>query len=302
MQLERVVIGMDFSDPAVAAARWTARHFARGAELVLVHAIHIPEPPSFLRARFPPADQLVETARQGADKRLRELSLSLGAKRIRLQVKVGRPAEEVARLAVEFGADLIVVGKHGERPAPWQRLGSTAERVLRFAHVPVLLATGVRDAAPSKFLVPLDDDAATPWVLQWAQFLGPRFAATVRALHVVSYAVLSHVLSVAAITRGAELSTAEVQEEFREETDRWVQRLVKTGFEPERVNCEVAFGDPAQEILVAAERLAPDLIVMGRSGAGRIRRALIGSVAGEVLRHATCPVLVVPEPEDEIVE
>ena len=300
MQFERVVVAMDFNDPAVAAAVWTARHFSRGAELVLVHCIHIPEPPTFLRARFPPHEELVETARVGAEKRLREISGTLAAERIWAQVRVGRPAEEVARVASEFSADLTVVGKHGDRPAPWQRLGSTAEQVISHSQIPVLLATRVPSTAPRKLLVPLTDAAVTAPVLQCARFLSQRFDATVHSLHVVSLAVLSHVLSVAAINTRVDLNPEQVQQEFREETDRWVERLVKTGLHTERVSCEVAFGDPAHEIVVAAERLDVDLIVMGRRSASSIRRALVGSVTREVLRNAQCPVLVITEPEDEI--
>jgi nucleotide-binding universal stress UspA family protein len=52
-------------------------------------------------------------------------------------------------------------------------------------------------------------------------------------------------------------------------------------------------GDPGGSIAAAAEAEAADLVVVGtrgRSGAGRM---LLGSVSDHVVRHATCPVLVV---------
>jgi nucleotide-binding universal stress UspA family protein len=52
-------------------------------------------------------------------------------------------------------------------------------------------------------------------------------------------------------------------------------------------------GDPGGSIAAAAEAEQADLIVVGtrgRSGAGRM---LLGSVSDHVVRHATCPVLVV---------
>lgn len=52
-------------------------------------------------------------------------------------------------------------------------------------------------------------------------------------------------------------------------------------------------GSPAQEILEAARRLAPDVIVMGTHGRGGVRRLVLGSVTAEVLRRAPCPVLTV---------
>jgi len=52
-------------------------------------------------------------------------------------------------------------------------------------------------------------------------------------------------------------------------------------------------GMDAPEILRHARELACDLIVMGTHGRGGVARALLGSVATEVLRHAPCPVLAV---------
>jgi nucleotide-binding universal stress UspA family protein len=56
-------------------------------------------------------------------------------------------------------------------------------------------------------------------------------------------------------------------------------------------------GKPASEIVQAARTWPADLIVIGSHGRSRVQRALLGSVADEVLRHAPCPVLVVRFPE-----
>jgi len=74
MGFERIVVGIDFSPASFEAARWTARHFACGTELVLAHVIAIPEAPPIVRSRFPRRDLVVDTVRVGAETRLRELS------------------------------------------------------------------------------------------------------------------------------------------------------------------------------------------------------------------------------------
>lgn len=53
-------------------------------------------------------------------------------------------------------------------------------------------------------------------------------------------------------------------------------------------------GDPATEIVKAARQCHADLIVMGTHARGHIARAILGSVADAVTRHAGCPVLTVP--------
>jgi len=65
------------------------------------------------------------------------------------------------------------------------------------------------------------------------------------------------------------------------------------------VEHRVAEGDSPDEILNLAKALPCDLIVMGSHGRTGLRRLLTGSVAEEVLRNASCPVLVVRSPFPE---
>ncbi|HJR63749.1 MAG TPA: universal stress protein [Gemmatimonadaceae bacterium] len=305
MKLERVVVGMDFGAASVAAATWTARHFAREAELVLVHSIFVPRPPGFLRGRFPQPETLLDTARSGADKRLREVSQTIGAQRIWLEVREGRPAEQILEVAQEYDADLIIVGKHGDRPGVWNRLGSTAEVLARSSPVPILLANALPDAAPRRILVALDDDEGSVWVLRWTRWLADRFGATVHALHVVSSAVLGHVLSAAAFGTGGlvEANVDAVRGDIGEATGHWMRRLIAEHFGEgaPHVDSEVSFGEAGHEIMAAAERLSCDLIVLGSQRSSALGRALLGSVVSEVLRGARCATLVVRPPEDTLV-
>lgn len=55
-------------------------------------------------------------------------------------------------------------------------------------------------------------------------------------------------------------------------------------------------GNPAEEILRAAEASSADLIVMGTHGRTGLSRLLMGSVAEQVVRRASCPVLTVKTP------
>lgn len=54
-------------------------------------------------------------------------------------------------------------------------------------------------------------------------------------------------------------------------------------------------GGPADEIIKASENY--DLVVMGTLGRTGLSHLLLGSVAEKVVRHASCPVLVVRVPE-----
>ncbi len=54
-------------------------------------------------------------------------------------------------------------------------------------------------------------------------------------------------------------------------------------------------GDPHSEILRYAERHAVGMVVMGTHGRRELALLLMGSVAEQVVRGSTCPVLTVPE-------
>ncbi|MFS8616522.1 MAG: universal stress protein [Solitalea sp.] len=53
---------------------------------------------------------------------------------------------------------------------------------------------------------------------------------------------------------------------------------------------------PVQGILKIAAEWQPHLIVLGTHGRTGLEHLLMGSVAEQVVRKATCPVLVVPKP------
>lgn len=66
----------------------------------------------------------------------------------------------------------------------------------------------------------------------------------------------------------------------------------KNGIDVESIVLE---GDPADELIRYAEENGMDIIVMGTLGRTGIGRLLLGSVAGNVIRHSKVPVMVVRE-------
>ena len=56
---------------------------------------------------------------------------------------------------------------------------------------------------------------------------------------------------------------------------------------------------PAREIIEAAANEKVDLVVMSTHGRGSVARWALGSVADRVAHHASCPVLLVRQLEEE---
>jgi nucleotide-binding universal stress UspA family protein len=80
------------------------------------------------------------------------------------------------------------------------------------------------------------------------------------------------------------------------------EQLLQVGAPESGVRVERQFeeGDPVTEILRAARESNADLIVMGTHGRTGVGRLLMGSVAEQVVRKASCPVLTLrtPFPDD----
>jgi nucleotide-binding universal stress UspA family protein len=97
------------------------------------------------------------------------------------------------------------------------------------------------------------------------------------------------------------LPIADISEQLEDSAERELPKLAEceecAGLDIEEV---IVHGEAASEIVRVAKERGVDLIVVsshGRTGLGRI---LFGSTAEAVVRHASCPVLVVkPPPEEE---
>jgi len=296
---DRIVIGVDFSPSSVAAAKWVSCWVTRCSELVLVHALVVPEMSGALASRLPMPELLLANAKNGAERRLRELGATLGAHAISIEVHEGRPADVIARVAQACNADLIVVGKHGEAGIHRGYTGRTTDHLVRASSASVLVSDGFPEGAPQRILVPVTRSSITPYIIDRTRRLFELSQAEIFLVHVVGSAVLGHVMTMSAIRSGQDLSPEEVDEVFSEDREGWKRELVNAGIPEAKVFAEVTFGEVSEGIIHAAAQHHADMIVVG-SHAGPTRRLLLGSAASAVLREAGVPVLIVVEPESSL--
>ncbi len=81
---------------------------------------------------------------------------------------------------------------------------------------------------------------------------------------------------------------------IRETSKKVVQEMPQCPLSED--NIQVCIGNPAMEIVTAARQGDFDLIIMGTHGHGKLEENMIGSIAGDVIRQSTIPVLVVRLP------
>jgi len=229
-----------------------------------------------------------------------------GQGRVTLEIKpaLGSPAANLA-LAAEDSADarpfdLMIVGSHQRHGLARALNGSVARSFARHAaRIPVVCVPVVGAAHHAAdvadlprlltVLAPTDlsgvGNAAIPYAYALLRGTGGVVElcfVSDHALPTPSYAFEPHSV----------LSAAE-----RAGLEQQLRALVPADAGPLGITTHVSIidgGRPAEEIVTAAERLNVDAINLGSHGRSGVSRALLGSVAEAVVRHARRPVLVVP--------
>jgi universal stress protein A len=137
---KKILCPVDFSagsEQAIEKARELAG--ALGAELELLHAYQLPVlalPDSSVTVSPTYVVELTSRAQQELDKHAE--ALERDGITTTTRVLEGNPAETIVDCAKDSGATMIVMGTHGRSGVRRFLLGSTAERVVRMATVPVL--------------------------------------------------------------------------------------------------------------------------------------------------------------------
>jgi nucleotide-binding universal stress UspA family protein len=197
-------------------------------------------------------------------------------------------------IALELAADLVVMGTHGRGGFEHLLLGSVAEKVLRRATCPVLTvgrAAASTHAGPlfRRILCAMDltEDAAP--ALEMALSLAEENMAELTLLH-----VLEGLPGQAGPSRYKELpQVVRIRKELFAEA---AKRLSRSVSQEARDFCtvkeRVEEGAPWREVLQVAEETRAEIIVMGAHSRGALSQAFFGSTVNQVVRSATCPVLV----------
>ncbi len=133
------VDGSDHARRAIEAAAKLAKMVAQAEAVIL----NVGDGAVFYGELAPLDYDALERARQQAQAQLLEQAQAhaqgAGLAQVRTLSAVGATAEEIARVADEQGVDQIVMGTHGKGVLGSLFLGSTAQRVVHLAKVPVLL-------------------------------------------------------------------------------------------------------------------------------------------------------------------
>jgi nucleotide-binding universal stress UspA family protein len=291
--------GSPRAESALQIAEEVAQHL--GVPLVLARVVPV-TPVPFAASYMPlPAEayqQLVDDGRRLALDYLNQKAQSLQARGLTVTVLIdeGDAAATLLDICSAEHIGLVVMTTHGRAGLARFALGSVADRLIRYSHVPVLLlrsygrassargttGTSAEPASASAFhlnriLVPLDGSAVAETALPIVWELAGSVASDI---------ILERVLPFTADER----SRAQVDDYLQAHAEELQAQLANQEC---RVTARVCAGVvPAEKIIEGAEEEGR-LIVMATHGWSGMKRWVLGSVTDQVVHLAHVPVLVV---------
>ncbi len=304
LTIRHILVPLDFSGQSrqalISAVPLARKHHAR------ISLVHVVQPITVSAWRGFPGDgqylgmdmcQIVEAAKAHLD----ELATQLlpEAVRGRAIVREGPAAYTVISVAKAIKADLIVLSTIGRSGLKRVLLGSTAERIVRHAHCPVLTVRrqANESAMPKKpiypkrlpwrrILVPLDLSMTSLGALKMAVVLAKESGARLLLLNVIEPSPYATGMEGAVLL----LPEVKVEQNAKKQLPQVARRFVPPSVP---TTCLIRRGRAANEIVATADGKRVDLIVLSTYGHTGVDRLLMGSTAEHVVRTAQCPVFVV---------
>lgn len=278
--MKDILIATDLSPPSARALGGAIRLAARfRARLTVLYVIGDWLPDDVADALRLRAEQTVR-AQLAADSSAAGLDADV-------EIVAGDPFAEILSHAWRRRADLIVMGMHRKALRDLFR-GTTVERVVRRGDVPVLVVKDEPTKPYHRVLVAVDFSIGSRRALELALRLVPDGE--------------FHVLHAYEVPFAGFLTDPRTHEQVATERARQLAEIVDDEvrtflgqFSELRTRCHLILErGEAQEVLArVVGQVHPDLLALGTHGRTGMARALIGSVAEEVLANPPCDVVAV---------
>lgn len=296
MKVSRILVATDFSvagNRAVTAAADRAQKVSAALRIV-----HVAPSRRMLAGLWRSGTSAMHDVQRLAAVALRRLADTIDpARQLELSTGVitGPATRKIVSAAREYGADLLVIGAHGEHEMTVGQpgLGGTANKLVAIASCPLWLVRKLpQPAATDVTIAAVDLDALSVPVIRWAAWHAAD--SQLHVLHAYEVPFASRLETYGFATGTLDVYTEAQQEQL----DEALKALIaEAGCDP-NVERIVERGDAASRLFAHVRRLNPALIVVGKHGA--IRRGGANTKFGSVCRYAAffspTDVLIVPRP------
>ncbi|HEX7232944.1 MAG TPA: universal stress protein [Candidatus Binatia bacterium] len=246
------------------------------------------------KARF--LDTMIEEGMRSSDTYLRGIATSFGGVTVSCKVEKGRAEDVIIEQGESDTAMLIAMATHGRSGLNRFLLGSVAEKVLRGAANPLLLvraseeARSEGEASFKSIIVPLDGSELAESILPMADCMAKKLGLEVvlfRAYH-IPYNAYAGDDGFYAVNYDELISA--VRDETNDYLEKKVAEIKNLGIA--KVSAVSKEGFASDEILAIGRNTPDALIAMCSHGRSGVRRWVLGSVAENVVRHTSDPVLI----------
>jgi nucleotide-binding universal stress UspA family protein len=142
MKIQDILVPVDFSPNSLRALDFAVSLIDQAGEIYLLHVIDADFIARLSQEGFSDLEAATARMRRKAEEQLQEILQGRPdpGPRMDSMVVVGKPFAEILRVAADLDFEMIVLGIHGRRRNDLEELlfGSTAEKVLRAARIPVV--------------------------------------------------------------------------------------------------------------------------------------------------------------------
>ncbi len=285
---QRILATTDLSAPSRHAVERAAQlAFSHHSALEIAHIL----PTQKLSAWHLRDTQIEESLRQQSWQELHALAGQVQEKydlQPTLRLLEGSVLEQIQHYAESAPCDLLVLGARGQGFLRHILLGSTAERLLRIVHKPMLVVRQMPHEAYRHILVAVDFSPVSAHSLDLALQLAPDARITVLNAYDMPFEDR--------LERA--IHDAALKMTLRQQALQWARAQMSDLLQQSSINAHgkidtlVLTGHPPSRILEAVEERDVDLVIIGKQGQDALRDFLLGSVSKHVLTQASCDVLV----------
>ncbi|MRG94737.1 universal stress protein [Polyangium spumosum] len=288
-----VLVATDLSESADVAIKLGHEYAERaGGKLVVCHVVHevlrsAPLFPQAVQADMEAVIHAESRAAAAVEDRVKEIT-GRPSNGFEVRIESGGADAAILRVAEEVAATLVVTGSRGLTGIARLLLGNVAERIVRYAHCPVLVARS--HARTNKVLASTDlSELSQPGIALAGQVAAMQ-GATLTVLHSLDILPAPAFGFTVPFGGAPVVPPPELIEQMRTGADGVLAGIIeRMGMKAER---RVTDGDAATAVLRTAEELDAELVVVSTHGRTGLARVALGSVAEKIVRGAHCSVLV----------
>jgi nucleotide-binding universal stress UspA family protein len=215
-------------------------------------------------------------------------------------VAFGDPVNEAVAAAETQRADLVIAASYGLSVLKRLLVGTVVERMARSLTRPFLVVKPIKKhkrdgingrAAISRIVVGCGFSSEFRPVLEYTEKFAETLDAQLHLLHALETPVNEN------LVHFSEGPYSKVQNELAMKVQERLKAFIKDP--SNNVQIKISKGNPGEALIRYARKNKMDLIAVGVRFHKTLEKMIIGSTTESILRHAQCPVLVVPSTIDD---